>query len=75
MKELFSFFTKSLPLTIGIALTLTGLCFLVKFYHHGLHISNDEFGGFIFYFIIGFPTLLWGVQHLSKRTPDKLKNL
>ena len=71
MKEYFRFFAKALPLTIGVALTLTGLCFLVDFYDRGLYFTYEEFWAFCFYFVIGFPTLFWGVNHLAGYTPNK----
>ncbi len=56
---------------IGTALTLTSLCFLVEFYNKGLHLDNDEFWAFAFFFAVGFPLLSWGINHLSTFTPSK----
>ena len=64
MKEYFQFFVKALPLTIGVALTLTALCFMVEFYSRGIDFEDEEFWAFCFFFVVGFPTLLWGVNHL-----------
>ena len=65
MKEYINFFIRALPLTIGVFLSLTGLCFLTGFYDSGLDFSQGDFWLFSIFFIIGFPLLIFGVDRLS----------
>lgn len=68
MKNFAQFFIKSIPLTIGLILTLFALSFLVQFVERGAHLSdidNEDIWGFIFFAVAGVPTLLYGVNKLS----------
>lgn len=71
--NLFTFWLKALPLTLGIALTLTALCYLMNFYEH-IHFFNfkkvlllkaKDFNAFLLFFLMGFPTILYGIDKLS----------
>lgn len=63
MKEYFNSFKRTLPITFGMIFTLIALCFLVKFYDYGFHFENDlEYVYFIIFFLIGFPTLMFGIN-------------
>ena len=65
MKNFFQFFIRSIPLTIGLILTLFALGFLVQFVESGAYLSNfgnEDIWGFIFFAAVGVPTLLFGVN-------------
>ncbi len=55
MKSLLFFFVKTLPFTLGVILVLTSLAFLVE-------IESEDFWAFVFFAIIGIPTLLYGIK-------------
>jgi len=61
MKSLFFFFIKTLPFAIGVVLVLTSLAFLVEF----LDDVDFAFRAFVFFAIIGIPTLLYGINKAS----------
>lgn len=71
MRDFISFFLKTIPLSVGIILSLTALYFLVEFFDRGLDFEDSEFWSFLALFLVGFPLLLWGVQSLSENTPNK----
>lgn len=63
MKALFFFFIKTLPFTLGVVLILTSLAFLVQVLDY---VDFDEnFFAFVFFAIIGIPTLLYGINKAS----------
>jgi hypothetical protein len=62
MKSLFFFFIKTLPFALGVVLVLTSLAFLVDF-------ENEDFWAFVFFAIIGIPTLLYGINKASNGKP------
>lgn len=63
MKEYFSFFIRTLPITMGMIFTLIALCFLVKFYDYGFHFEDDiEYIYFIMFFLTGFLMLMFGIN-------------
>lgn len=69
MKNFFQFFIRSIPLTIGLILTLFALGFLVQFVERGAYLSNfgnEDIWGFIFFAAVGVPTLLFGVNKLAE---------
>ena len=69
MRYFMRFFIKSLPLSIGMILTLLALSFLVKFVENGAYLSdidNRDMWAFIFFAIAGLPTLLIGVNYLAE---------
>jgi len=70
MKYFFRYILRSLPLTVGIILSIIALCFLVQFYDRGLDFEAEEFWAFSIFFIIGFPLLVWGIDYLSRITPN-----
>ena len=65
MKKFYNSFKKSLPFTTGIILILTSLSFLAEFTTEGLEFESDEYLIFIFFALIGIPTLLFGINKLS----------
>jgi hypothetical protein len=67
MKDFIKFCIKALTFTIGMALTLISLCFLIKFYENGLNFDNDEIWTFTMFFLTGFPTLIFGINQLSEK--------
>ena len=69
MKEFFRFFVTAIPFTVGMLLSLIALCFLLKFYDGGLHNSN-AFWGFVIFFVVGFPSMIFGINKLSEKTPN-----
>lgn len=67
MKELMSFILKSLLFSVGLILCLTALSFLVNF-TDSARLSNmeeEDFITFVFLFLVGIPTLLFGIKKLS----------
>lgn len=63
MKEFFTFFKRTLPITVGMIFILIALCFLVKFYDHGFHFEDDAgYLYFIVFFLVGFPMLMFGID-------------
>ena len=63
------FFLKSFPLTIGVILTLLALSFLVQFVENGAYLSDiedEDIWAFIFFAVVGVPTLLFGVNKLAE---------
>ena len=73
MNNYISFFKKSFTLTIGIILTLISLSCLVSFYTGGFDFEYyaGEFIAFIILFLVGFPTMVYGVNILGELTPNK----
>ena len=67
MKELLRFFIKSLPLSLGLILSLAALSFLVNFTDSaGLSsIGEEDFITFAALAVVGIPTLLFGIRKLS----------
>ena len=61
----FKFLKKSLPITIGMILTLIALCCLVEFYDQGLYFEGDYFIYFVTFFFIGFPLLMFGINKMA----------
>lgn len=55
-----------MPFTIGMALSLVSLCFLVQFYDDGLDFDAEYIWLFVAFFLTGFPTLVHGIRELSK---------
>ena len=66
MKKHIKFFLAALPLTVGVTLTLIGLCFLVEFFDRGLRLDKEDFWTFVAFFSIGFPVMLFGANYLSE---------
>ena len=72
MNELFSFFIRTLPFTLGIILVLTSLAFMVEAITYGFYIEAlgyEEFWMFFLFALIGVPTLLYGISNASKEIP------
>lgn len=67
MKELLGFFIKSIPMALGLILSLTALSFLVNFTDnaHLSSIGEEDFVTFAALAIVGIPTLLFGIRKLS----------
>ena len=68
MRNFFQFFSKSIPLTIGLILTLFALSFLIQFVENGAFLSDidsKDIWGFIIFAMVGVPTLLYGVNKLA----------
>ena len=65
MKVLYKFWVRSLPFTIGIGMVLVAMCFLVEFYDNRLQLDDEEFWTFVFFFAIGMPLMLFGIDKLS----------
>ena len=70
MKEFFRFFVTAIPFTVGMLLSLIALCFLVEFYDRGLDFDNGEFWVFVIFFVVGFPSMIFGINKLSEKTPN-----
>lgn len=70
MKDFFRFFVSAIPFTVGMLLSLIGLCFLVEFYDEGLYFGGGGFRSFVIFFLVGFPSVIFGVNKLSKETPN-----
>ena len=70
MKEFFRFFVTAIPFTVGMLLSLIALCFLVEFYDRGLDFDNWEFRVFVIFFVVGFPSMIFGINKLSEKTPN-----
>ena len=70
MKEFFRFFVTAIPFTVGMLLSLIALCFLVEFYDRGLDFDNVEFRVFVIFFVVGFPSMIFGINKLSEKTPN-----
>ena len=71
MKEFFRFFVTAIPFTVGMLLSLIALCFLVEFYDRGLDFDNVEFRVFVIFFVVGFPSMIFGINKLSEKTPNE----
>lgn len=65
MQEFIRYWIRALPFTAGMALSLIALCFLVEFYDRGLDFEDGEIWAFVFFFAIGYPMLLFGIQKLK----------
>jgi len=57
---------RALPFTVGIALSLIALCYLVRFYDRGLDFDEGDIWTFAALFLIGFPTLIHGINVLAR---------
>ena len=68
MKLFLRFWLKSMPFTLGMALSLISLCFLVRFYDYGLDFDEEYIWLFIAFFLTGFPTLIHGINKLSNNS-------
>jgi len=68
MRDFAQFFLKSIPLTIGLILTLFALSFLVQFVESGAWLSeaDEDVWAFIFFAVVGVPTLLFGINKLAE---------
>jgi len=67
MKPLIKYWLRCLPFTIGIALVLVAMCFLVKFFDRGLDFDDEEIWVFGMFIFVGMPLLLFGIEKLSKQ--------
>ena len=65
MKAHYRFWVRCLPFTIGIGFVLIAMCFLVDFYDNRLQFE-EEFWAFVFFFVLGMPLMLFGIDKLSK---------
>jgi hypothetical protein len=67
MKNYIKFTVKSLPLVFGLILTLISLAFLVEFATdiYVEKFQETEFTFFVVFAVIGFPTLLYGINYLA----------
>jgi hypothetical protein len=74
MKNYIKFTIKSLPLVFGLILTLISLTFLIGFATdiYVEKFQEIEFILFVVFAVIGFPTLLYGINYLAnnKATPS-----
>ncbi|MEJ2061018.1 MAG: hypothetical protein P8Y64_11130 [Gammaproteobacteria bacterium] len=70
MKAFFLLWWRSLPFTVGMAASLIALCFLVRFYDYGLELDSEYIWLFMLFFLVGFPTLIFGIKKLS-HDPDE----
>lgn len=68
MKMFFLFCLHSLPMVIGIILSLTSLAFLVEFTSNPSldYLMDEEFLGFLLFALIGFPLMFFGINRLDK---------
>ena len=57
----------ALPLTAGIIVTLTALCFLMMFIDYGYDFEESYFWVFVLLFVLGFPTILFGINRYSNK--------
>lgn len=75
MKKFFRFFVTAIPFTVGMLLSLIALCFLLKFYVRGCDFDSrsGEFWGFLIFFVVGFPSMIFGINKLSEKTPNESK--
>ena len=73
MKEFFRFFVTAIPFTVGMLLTLIALCCLIEFYDRGLdlHRGRTVFWVFVIFFVVGFPSMIFGINKLSEKTPNE----
>ena len=62
MKSFIRLFLKTLPFTIGVILILTSLAFLTDQYRY---FEDERFWAFVFFAVIGIPTLLFGINKAS----------
>jgi len=68
MKLFLRFWIRAIPFTVGIALSLIALSFLVAFYDYGLDFDEEEIWIFLIFFLAGFPLLVFGLNKLSDQT-------
>ena len=66
MKTIFKYWLRCLPFTIGIGMVLVAMCFLVEFYDNRLKLDDEEFWTFVFFFVLGMPLTLFGIERLSQ---------
>ena len=67
MKNFLKYTIKSLPMVFGLILTLISLTFLIGF-ATDIHVANFQeinFTLFVVFAVIGFPTLLFGINYLA----------
>ncbi|WP_193075574.1 hypothetical protein [Pseudomonas sp. FME51] len=68
MKDFARFWWRASTFTVGVALSLIALCYLVRFYDYGLDFEDEYAWLFAVFFLIGFPTLLYGMKKLSEKS-------
>ena len=68
MKLFLRFWFRAIPFTVGIALSLIALCFLVAFYDYGLDFDEEDIWIFLIFFLAGFPLLIYGLNKLSDQS-------
>ena len=59
------FFVRSVPLLVGMILTLISLTYLVSFVNYGQEYDEPYFWIFVILFVLGFPLLLWGTNKFN----------
>ena len=64
MNDYWRFIVKALPFTAGVILLLVGMAYLLEFVND-LRIGEEDFWSFVFFFAIGLPTVLYGINKLS----------
>jgi hypothetical protein len=68
MKEYVRFLLRAAPFTIGLTLSLVGLCYLVRFYDFGFDFESENIWMFVIFFGFGIPTLIYGINRLSNKS-------
>lgn len=63
---LFRTWWRAVPFTVGMALTLIALCFLVRFCDRGLDFAEEEIWLFAIFFLAGFPVVIFGINRMAK---------
>jgi hypothetical protein len=64
------FLIRTIPLTLGIFITITSFLFGVEFFDRGLDFDDEEFFIFLITFLIGFPLILVGLNVLGEETTE-----
>jgi hypothetical protein len=64
------FLIRTIPLTLGIFITITSFLFGFEFFDRGLDFDDEEFSIFLILFLIGFPLILVGLNVLGEATMD-----
>lgn len=67
MKAFIRGWFRAIPFTVGMALSLIALSFLVRSYDYGLDFDEEEIWIFVIFFFAGFPTLVHGINVLSEK--------